>query len=134
MKTIITFIAGIITGAILMIGGGYVLSNSSSVENNNTIYFDTPGECVSSYKFKVFQALEPGYALATEIEKGKYSGNDYASGVTVLFYDPQKRPFYDEQIIKIPKGYCAKQIGTHKYMTNGGTSKTVPIVQILSNK
>lgn len=121
-----------LTGVLLLIGFSLAVSNNSSeyTNTNNPEFFEKPGACIGSYKFKVFQALDSGYALASEIEKDDLLG-DMATGITVLFYSANKTPFYDEQIIEIPKGACAKQIGIYRYNTQAAGSKTVPVVQIM---
>ena len=131
MKNFLIFLGGIVTGILLFILIGIVNSDQDEGSNEDTIWFEHPGECISDYKFEVLQALSPGYALATEFERNNYS-DDIATGITVLFYSPDEKPFYDEQIIKVPKGKCARQIGTYRYPTKSGNIKTVPIVQILA--
>ena len=53
-------------------------------------------------------------------------------GLMVLFLCDEGKSYYDDQVIKVPEGKCAKQIGTFKYSTKAGFDKTVPIVSILN--
>ena len=90
-------------------------------------FFKSPEECLGTYKYEVNQAFEPGYALAEELKQGHTM--DIHTGRIVLFYNPSHKPYYDQQVIKIPKGYCAKHIGIYKYGYK--RAKTAPIVQIM---
>lgn len=127
-KKIWIYVAGIVTGiamtflfALIFAGG-----NERTIENGITM-FNTPGECVSEKSFKVMQVLDTGDALAAEMDD-TFSG--IPTGVTALFLHGQHSSFYDGQIIKVPSGKCARQIGTFKYKTNGGFDSTIPIVEI----
>uniref|UniRef100_UPI003013AAC8 hypothetical protein n=1 Tax=Bacteroides acidifaciens TaxID=85831 RepID=UPI003013AAC8 len=93
---------------------------------NGITLFEQEGDCVSNNSFEVFQVLDTGDALANEIEHGF----SVATGVTVLFLNDGKNSYYDDQVIKIPSGKCAKQIGVFKYKSNAGLERTVPIVEI----
>ena len=115
MKKVLIFIAGIVTGAILMLVIAALIGNSSNGEssNNGMTFFEKEGDCISENNFEVFQVLDSGDALANEIDELSIS-----TGLMVLF-------LCDE-------GKCAKQIGTFKYSTKAGFDKTVPIVSILN--
>lgn len=124
-KKILIYIAGVITGVILVILFAVLFARNNSAKNGITL-FEQEGDCVSENSFEVFQVLDTGDALASEIEHGI----SVATGVTVLFKNDGKNSYYDDQVIKIPSGKCAKQIGVFKYKSNGGLEKTVPIVEI----
>lgn len=89
--------------------------------SKNIRYLETPtvyeGKDITS--FKVFQVFDE-CALARESEN-KYSDSYY--GKTVLILGDL---FYDEQIVTIKK---PMMIGIYKYDTNGGISKTVPVIK-----
>ena len=125
MKKVLIFIAGVVTGAILML----VIGNSSNGEssNNGMTFFEKEGDCISENNFEVFQVLDSGDALANEIDELSIS-----TGLMVLFLCDEGKSYYDDQVIKVPEGKCAKQIGTFKYSTKAGFDKTVPIVSILN--
>lgn len=122
-KKILIYIAGIITGAVLMILFAVLFADKSSVDNGMTL-FGREGACVGNNSFKVMQVLDSGDALAVEMKSG------IAIGITVLFMTDGKTSYYDNQIIDIPSGMCAKQLGTFKYESKDGMSRTVPIVGI----
>lgn len=124
-KKILIFSAGVVTGAVLMILIALIASKGNTADDGITI-FETEGDCVSSNSFEVFQVLDSGDALAREFEHGM----SVATGVTVLFLNDGNKSFYDDQVIKVPSGRCAKQIGVFKYNTRAGLERTVPIVEI----
>lgn len=102
--------------------------NSSEIVKKNAgkILFDEPGECVSRKNFEVQRVLESGDAIALEISD-QLSGLVITSDLEVLIPTKEGREFYDNQIIKTPKGKCARQIGTYTYKKYGDT-KVIPIV------
>lgn len=94
--------------------------------SNGITLFEKEGECISENSFKVFQVLNSGEALANEVKQGYL----IPTGLTVLFLNEDGQSYYDDQVIKIPLGKCAKQIGIFKYSAKSGMEKTVPIVGI----
>lgn len=118
------FIAGVITGAVLMIVLAVALSNKNMTRVGVTL-FEKEGECISKNTFEVFQVLDSGDALAHEL--GEYSTS---TGLVVLFLSKGDTSYYDEQVIKVRDGKCVRQIGVYKYSTRSGREKTVPVVEI----
>ena len=89
--------------------------------------FDKPGDCVSWKNFEVQEVLESGDAIAREIERIS-SGYVFTSELEALILAPEEGSrFYNNQIIKAPKGKCARQIGNYKYEKYGNT-KVIPII------
>lgn len=144
MKQILTFFTGMLLGALLYHGilttlQGEEKETSTSTETvaceeaeaeedkDMITFFDSPGECIGTYKYEVTSVIEPGYALANELSNE--FGIDTSTFRSVLIYDSKKKPFYDGQIVVIPKGYCARHIGTYKYGYEG--AQTAPVVQIM---
>lgn len=125
MKKGLIFIAGIVTGIILLVIISMFVTYTKSPDNGITLHPEA-GDCVSENSFKVFQVLDSGDALARELE-GSYS---IATRMTVLFLSQEGKSFYDDQVIKIPSGQCARQIGTFKYRTKSDMEKTIPVVDI----
>lgn len=80
---------------------------------------------VSKGPFKIFQVLGYNNALAWELD---FMG--YSTGVVVLLSNKNGQAYYDNQIIKIPRGKRAKQTSTFTYITTQDISKTVPVVEI----
>ncbi len=102
--------------------------NSSEIVKKNAgkILFDEPGECVSRKNFEVQRVLESGDAIALEISD-QLSGYVLTSDLEVMIPAQEGSNFYDKQIVKTPKGKCARQIGTYTYKKYGDT-KVIPIV------
>lgn len=126
MKKLLIFIAGMVSGILLLFLISLFVANQSS--NDGLRLFEEEGECVSTNSFQVIQVLDSGSALAREIEKDYFTST--ATGITVLFLNEGNSSYYDEQIIKIPRGKCVKQIGVFKYNTRMDIEKTVPVVAI----
>ncbi len=125
-KKILIYIAGVVSGVVLVILLAVIFSGRNTVNSGITL-FEKEGECVSSNSFEVFQVLDTGDALANEIEPRL----SVATGVTVLFLNNNgQASYYDDQVINIPAGKCARQIGIFKYKSNAGMERTVPIVEI----
>ena len=126
MKKLLIFIAGMVSGILLLFLISLFAANQSS--NDGLTLFEEEGECVSTNSFQVIQVLDSGAALAIEIEKDYLVST--ATGITVLFLNEGNSSYYDEQIIKVPRGKCVKQIGVFKYNTRMDIEKTVPVVAI----
>ena len=126
MKGFLKFFLGMIVGALLCLGVLYFLGNAGAGNNGLTL-FEQPGESISTKSFKVIQVDYNGNALA--MEKSGY-GEDTYLGMVVLFLAEEGVSYYDDQIIKMPVGMCAKQLGTYRYQTGAGNVKTVPAVAI----
>lgn len=125
-KKWVVYILGIVSGIALTFVVLYLMAGCSSSSNGVT-YFEKPGDCISTNSFKVFQVLDNGVALANEIE-GEY---DIPTGIVVLLINEEGNYYYDDQIIKVPTGKCARQVGVYTYPTKMEIEKTVPIVKIM---
>lgn len=88
--------------------------------------FEKPGECVSRKNFEVQKVLDSGDAIALEIRE-IISGHVFTSDLEVLILAQEGSNFYNNQIVKAPKGKCARQIGNYKYQQYGST-KVIPII------
>ncbi len=99
-----------------------------SKDNSGITLFDKPGECVSRKNFEIQKVLESGDAIAKEIREVSY-GYVFTSDLEVLMLAKDANTFYDKQIINVPNGKCARQIGSYKYKQYGKT-KVIPIVEI----
>lgn len=106
-------------------------ASDESIETKNDsgkTFFDKPGDCVSRKGFEVQQVLESGDAIALEIRE-EISGYAITSDLEVLILAQDGSNFYNNQIVRVPKGKCARQIGNYKY-EEYGTTKVIPIVAI----
>lgn len=120
----VVYALGIVSGIALTFIVLYLMAGCSS--SNGVKYFEKPGDCISTNSFKVFQVLDDGVALANEIEE-----YDLPTGIVVLLINKDGKYYYDDQVIKIPAGKCARQVGVYTYPTKMEIEKTVPIVEIM---
>ncbi len=126
-KFILTYVAGIVTGCVLLFVIGCIINaKNSSAQKEDIVMFDSPRNAVPGKSFKVVQVLPDGNALA-RIDN-VYDDN---FGIVVLFLGDESTSYYDDQKIEIPKGKVAKQIGNYSYMTRMKIEKTVPVVKIM---
>ena len=147
MKNGTSFFLGVIVGAVACFGAGVFIglkqSPAEDIDKNITIFKEPQG--VLEYKhndwetgtktypyteFKVFDVLANGAALAD----GKEVGSNIYCGITVLLLPLKNGCYYDDQIVTVPKGYCARQIGIFTYVTKMEVSKTVPVVKFYPKK
>lgn len=137
-KFILTYVGGIITGAILMIVVAFFMSrqtdgNPADEENQNVELYEKPQQVIKAKELKVFQVLEDGSALAS-VELDIHNPRDCNYGLVVLFLSDENSTYYDDQIISVPDGKCMRQVGTYRYMTRQNMEKTVPVVEIFDKK
>ena len=126
-KFILTYVAGIVTGCVLLFVIGCIINaKNSSAQKEDIVMFDSPRNAVPGKSFKVVQVLPDGNALA-RIDN-VYDDN---FGIVVLFLGDENTSYYDDQKIEIPKGKVAKQIGNYSYMSRMNIEKTVPVVKIM---
>ncbi|WP_299337576.1 hypothetical protein [Prevotella sp.] len=125
-KFILTFVAGIITGIIMLFALGYIMSMSKSEAecvDDDIVMFDKPQKTINANVFVVMQVLPNGSALAI------VDGNFDNYGTTVLFLAKDGKSYYDDQRIRVPSNKCVKPIGVFRYMTQKNQEKTVPVVE-----
>lgn len=91
-------------------------------------YFEEPGDIIEGKSFKVFQVLANDAALV----KGK-SEYDLYLGTVYLIVNDDKKYYYDEEIVKVPKGKVVRQIGIYRYPTRDERIKTVPVIMIMDS-
>ena len=120
-KFILTYVGGIVTGAILMIVVAYFMSRYNNVDpvdevDQNVELYEKPQQVIKTHKLKVFQVLEDGSALA-RVELDMENPDDDNYGLVVLFLSDENSTYYDDQIISVPEGKCLRQVGTYHYMT-----------------
>ena len=110
----------------ILLGNCYwvCITNSNANESDITIA-EQQTVFTTATKFEVFQVLGDG-ALANCEEKG-YSTSFFTGPVVYIVTDGQNL-FYDDQVIEVPKGKKAMQIGTFRYETKLG-EKVVPVIK-----
>ena len=126
MRKGLIFFLGIVTGCVLTIAVLFVIgiTNSNANESDITIA-EQQTVFTTATKFEVFQVLGDG-ALAICEEKG-HSTSFFTGPVVYIVTDGQNL-FYDDQVIEVPKGKKAMQIGTFRYETKLG-EKVVPVIK-----
>lgn len=130
MKKGLVFFLGMITGCVLTIAALFYIGKvySAGGDSGLTLY-EQPAGTINSYSFEVLQVLPNGNALAHS-ENPNY--REIYTGPTVLLLADENSHYYDDQIVKVPKGKQAYQVGIFDYETNGIGHKTVPAVKFLS--
>ncbi len=123
-KCVLSFIGGVITGAILTIGIYFLISKISDakIDDAYTMY-DEPTTEIKATQFEILQVLNNGDALATV---DNWRDNNF--GMVVLLLAEEGGPYYDEQIIDVPSNKRVMQIGTFEYISRIDMKKTVPVV------
>ena len=141
MKKKWVFTWGIVTGIVVTFLVLFIIAKTN--KEKNVRFFDKPGEVIEYSSVKVFQALGDGFALANcegvnteEILNMSTSGThvvrtNFIFETTVLLYNEEGTPYYDDQIVKASKDQCFKQVGIYHYPTKNGDRKTVPIVMLM---
>lgn len=133
MKNVLIYIAGVLTGIVLTILTAFLFATTNNentpIEKQQGItLFDEPGDSVDTKQFKVFQVINSGAALAFSEEK-KY-GQSFFHDPVVLLLNDEGKLYYDDEIVKVPQGQNARQMGIYQYSTESGY-KTVPIIKII---
>lgn len=126
MKKGLIFFLGIVAGCILTIATLFVIGTTySNTDESDITIAEQQKVFTIATKFEVFQVLGNG-ALANCEEK-EYSTSFFTGPVVYIVTDGQNL-FYDDQVIEVPKGKKAMQIGTYRYQTKLG-EKVVPVIK-----
>ena len=138
----LSYFLGILTGVLLTLGVIALRTNfaKQNGENSNktekqaelpdgVTMLDEPVPFTEAQNFQVLQVVFNDAALAQSEKKMQYTGTAYYTDPVVLNVADKENTFYDDQIIKSPKGGKIMQVGTYKYQTQMGW-KTVPIIKI----
>ena len=126
MKKGLIFLGGVVTGVLLTFLFAFMFSSrkeTSVKEDSGLTMFEQPGDVITEKSFKVFQALEQGAALA-DGEKGYNT-------TTFLLVNDEGKYYYDHEIVKVPSGKVARQVGIFKYTSKGGLDRTVRVVKFM---
>lgn len=128
LKNILIFIAGMVTMFIIMILLGVAINSSNDNGYPGLTIFEEEGKCTGARQIQIMQTLEPNMALAHAKTQPNaiYDPNE----ILILLLGDEKTNYYDDQKINIPKGMCAKQVGTYQYQSRELGIKTVPAVTI----
>ena len=125
------FLGGFITGVLATILVLFIIyaassSNEEGLKSDESVpgllIFPDKAECITKRELKVFQTIRQNMALA--------QFGEFPEETLVLLINHEGKSYYDKQKILIPKGKCARQIGTYQYETRMEIQKTVPVVII----
>lgn len=130
MKKWLIFLLGFITGTVFTIAIAIIAVVGSSESPKGATFFEEPGECFSSSRFEVMQAIGDNYALAFE-QCYNWDFGYTNTNLLVLLTNDNGKCYYDQQIVEVPKDKCVRQIGVYKYQTKSEIWKTVPIVKLM---
>lgn len=131
----LTFVLGIIVGALLAIGILFFIGKKygqgsgpdSGYNDPGISLFYEPGDVLPLKGFRVFQVLSNGTALARSTDKEHPNNYDY--GDPIVFLMPMVgMAYYDGLTLKVPFGKIVRQTGVYRYETKMEFVKTVPII------
>lgn len=126
MKKWLIFGGGVLTGIVLTFLLAFaVASYRQAGEIEGLTIFEQPGEVMESRSFEVFQSLAQGAALTHAKEDGYYMGP------ICLLVDMDGKYYYDDEIVNVPIGKVARQIGIYQYTSKNEVERTVPVVRIM---
>ena len=138
-----SYFLGILTGILLTLGffavkaytakqggEGDTKTEKQARLPDGVTMLDTPVPFTEAKNFEILQVVFEDAALAQSEKRMEYTGSIYYTDPVVLIVADQKNTFYDDQIVKCPKGSKVMQVGTYKYQTQMGW-KTVPIIKFV---
>lgn len=126
MKVLISLLFVAIAGLLITTTVIKMWQVSTPASKGDVVMFEKPRGIVPGTTFRVMEVLSNGNALAMGCEEE--NGNCIPE---VLFIGDKSMPFYDGQMISVPNGKVAKQMGTLRYGSRNNV-KTVPIVKIMA--
>lgn len=128
MKKWLFFGGGVLTGIVLTFAFAFIFSASHSGNDDGTTWFEKPGDVINVRSFKVFQVIAEDAALVYGATHEEY---DIYSGAVYLLTNEDGKYYYDDEVVRVPDGKVARQVGIYQYQTKTDFGKTVPIIQIM---
>ncbi|MCI2109155.1 MAG: hypothetical protein LKK12_04530 [Bacteroidales bacterium] len=132
------FFLGIICTALVLFFIGREASSTVNPETGvsypqGVTLSDHPIEFTESFDFKVLQVLDKGALALCRSRDGdpQLGVSPSYLGTTIFIVSDGQNMFYDKQIIAVPEGKNAYQIGTYQYMAQSETMKTVPVIEFM---
>ena len=122
MNKWLIFWGGVVTGVVLTFLFAFFFSTSHSNSNDGITWFEKPGDVIDVKSFTVFQVLDKDAALV----------NGAFTGIVYLLTNEDGKYYYDDELIEVPEGKVARQVGIYQYQTESKFEKTVPIIQIMN--
>ncbi len=131
MKKWLIFGGGVLTGVVLTFLFVYIFSSSRSSGEDGATWFEKPGDVIEVKAFKVFQVLGEDAALVNGQSHEDWDIEIFTGAVYLLTNEDGKF-YYDDEVVRVPEGKVARQVGIYRYQTQSEFGKTVPIIQIMS--
>lgn len=120
---------GIVIALLTALYMGKIGPNKKDIMSGAT-FFDQPGEVVDVPAFKVLQPIKNKAALVSAKNGDHQTYGEMFFGDVYLMYSDTNRVYQDNEIIRVPEGKLARQIGTFDYEAKAG-HRTVPIITIM---
>ena len=131
MKKWLIFGSGVLTGIVLTFVFAFIFSSSSSGSGDGATWFEKPGDAIDVDAFEVFQVIGEDAALVHGKSR-EYSSMEIFSGAVYLLTNEDGKYYYDDEVVRVPDGKVARQVGIYQYQTKSDFGKTVPIIQIMN--
>ena len=128
MKNWGLFLGGVVTGVILTFLVAFIISYSGNNGPSGVTNFDKPGQVVNESSVKVMQVVGNNAALVRGQDNDRH--DDWYFGPVYLLRNYDGKYYYDDEIIRKPKGKVFRQTGVYKYEAKSGDYKTVAIIEI----
>ena len=133
MKKWLIFGGGVLTGVVLTFVFAIIFSASRSGGSNGTTWFEKPGDVIDVKAFQVFQVLGENAALVHgQTHEDENLDFEIFTGAVYLLTNEDGKYYYDDEVVRVPEGKVARQVGIYQYQTNSDFGKTVPIIQIMN--
>ena len=131
MKKWLIFGGGVLTGIVLTFVFAFIFSASRSGSGDDATWFEKPGDVIDVKAFQVFQVLSENAALVNGQTHDDWDLEIF-TGTVYLLTNEDGKYYYDDEIVKVPKGKVVRQVGIYQYRTKSDFGKTVPIIQIMN--
>lgn len=128
MKKWLIFGGGVLTGVVLTFLFAFMVFASRSGDDDGTTWFEKPGDVIEVKAFEVFQVLDEDAAL---VRGQSHDDLDIFTGAVYLLTNEDGKYYYDDEVVRVPEGKVARQVGIYRYQTKSEFGKTVPIIQIM---
>ena len=135
-KGMVFFLGMIVGGALTFFVSLFLLllfsstspSESAEEKNSTLTLFEQPADVIETASFEVQEVFSDGNAIAKSQHKDL---EGYYTDPTVLLLVEDNNPYYDKQIVRVPKGKCAYRVGAYQYEPHYGNTSTLPVVRIM---
>lgn len=103
-----------------------VRNKKSDKEITGVSWMDAAGQVMSVQEYKIDSVTEQGYAIARALSnRFPDPENSLYYGIKVLICPIENNIFYDNKIIKAPKGKCFREVGVYKNRV-----ETIPVIAL----